>query len=279
MQEILPDPIILLGRERGEMRLGSIVDLEGRISAKLGPEVWVLVIKKRYVESDPISYGHHDIPGRRYIVAPVRDHFRWSLNTRIYLGILPQNGPFSQRDDKFLNILVPKHALSRDHHDPVLREGPIAIEWLEVPANPDIPIYSPDELWRHAQEFAEKHENQKPDYPLDIIVGYEKVQEYCAERGLESFFLRAAKLLGLAQDYLVLFTPMKAWFKKTREEIVEKLLTGARVGYSFRQTLQRALELDMHVMPGVYTPADRYWMTIDVPVFIRDLAQKQKLLP
>ncbi len=170
----------------------DLLDFEGyfkpaqeRFLQDAKPDEPVLVVAKHYDFKGCTGFGYEPKP---------RDY---TLDTNFWFGVLPAEEPLYIVDSKQFTIRVPRHVCwwGYDYH---VKDKPIAIgPFNTMMANLTEPIYSHDHSWAHLQKEQEQVGLKKPDYPLEVIVGSETIQRYCAERGYTDFYLKAASLLGV----------------------------------------------------------------------------------
>lgn len=211
--------------------------IQERFLQEAKPNEPVLVVAKHYDFKGCTGFGYEPKP---------RDY---TLDTDFYFGVLPAEEPLSTVDGQQFTILVPRHVRwwGYDYH---VEDKPIAIgPFATMMANLAEPIYSRDYSWAQLQKEQEQVSHKKPDYPLEVIVGSEAIQRYCAERGptYTEFYLKAASLLGVLPPGLA--PAIAERYSEKRESILKQLET---LGEQERREQQEIDRIFGSVKEGVY---------------------------
>ena len=198
----------------------EIPDYFGKINEKFqaeaSPNEAVLVVVKSYRENNCSIYRARLLP-------------KLVPEVRLYFGVLRDHGPFSaiDRENFFggITIFFVEHVDWRGY-DFSLKKGLISLNLLNLNgSDPNEPIYSPDISWRWQQIAEEKSGAKKPDFPLEIVVGYDKIQAYCAEAktfNIMDFYLNALRLLRIV--HIKLLPEIGEYAQKEKERILAELL-------------------------------------------------------
>ena len=199
----------------------EVPDYFGKINEKFqaetSPNEAVLVVVKSYREEGCTLHRVRLLPQ----LAP---------KVHLYFGVLRDREPFSVVDRKNIfggiTIFVAQ-CVDWWGYDFRLRKGkPISLSLLNLDGNnPNKPIYSSDNDWAHWQVKKEKAGTKKPDFPLEIIVGHEKIQAYCAQSkvlGAIDFYLKVLCLLRIT--HVKLPPAIEEYVQNEKEGILAGLL-------------------------------------------------------
>lgn len=232
----------------------------------------VIVITKRYSFHGCTGFGYEPKPSD------------YELDTTIWFGVLPESEPFIEtlNNGQTLKILTIKRIWWNKYKGLELEIKPITVDLLHtLGKNLSQPLYSPDPRLKQKQMFAEKHEKRKPDLPLEIIVGHEKIQKFLL--GLVKywtedmywidFYLKSIRMANL-RDFQ-LDHKIREYRDRKREIIISQLVRLSETNdlKKIKDLVKEAIDLDMHTIPWTKTLYERPGLYVYVPEFIKGLAK------